>query len=43
MLSKTEEVTEELEKSGLKGMEELLSIGQKWKFVRIEPGPRLDN
>ncbi len=37
-----EEVIEELEKSGLKGMGGAgFPSGQKWKFVRMEPGPRL--
>ncbi len=36
------EVIEELEKSGLKGMGGAgFPSGQKWKFVRMEPGPRL--
>ncbi len=39
---KVEDVIEELEKSGLKGMGGAgFPSGQKWKFVRMEPGPRL--
>ena len=39
---KVEKVIEELDKSGLKGMGGAgFPSGQKWKFVRMEPGPRL--
>ncbi|MEE2695392.1 MAG: NAD(P)H-dependent oxidoreductase subunit E [Pseudomonadota bacterium] len=39
---KVEKAIEELDKSGLKGMGGAgFPSGQKWKFVRMEPGPRL--
>ena len=39
---KVEQVVEEIENSGLKGMGGAgFPSGQKWKFVRMEPGPRL--
>ena len=39
---KVEKIIEELDKSGLKGMGGAgFPSGQKWKFVRMEPGPRL--
>lgn len=39
---KVEQVVEEIQNSGLKGMGGAgFPSGQKWKFVRMEPGPRL--
>jgi len=39
---KVEQVVQEIENSGLKGMGGAgFPSGQKWKFVRMEPGPRL--